>query len=74
MSSYNISSILRSSDSGRLEMMCPRCNRWDDAALGYKNLQMIGKHKHCLNPIVKCMKKDCGHTFSPKWLAVEDNE
>jgi hypothetical protein len=63
-----ISSILRQLASGRLEMMCPRCETWTDAGLGYKNLQMVKEHQSALNPIVKCMS--CGHTFSPKWLSV----
>lgn len=52
-------------------MMCPRCGNWTDAGLGYKTLQIMRAHQDALNPVVKCMKRDCGHTFSPKWLASE---
>lgn len=70
-----ISSILRrvpDGGAGRLEMMCPRCETWTDAGMGFKNLQMVKEHIGALNPIVKCLVKSCGHTFSPRWLMMED--
>lgn len=66
-----ISSIARQVDGTRIELMCPLCENWTDAGLGYRNLQMVGTHADALNPIVKCMVKSCGHVFSPKWLAQE---
>lgn len=52
----------------RVEMLCPRCECWQDV-LAYKNPEMVGKFANALNAIVKCAR--CRHLFSPRWLNEE---
>lgn len=55
-----------------MEMLCPRCESWFEAALGFKPLEMMAKFKSSLNPVLRCLH--CKHTFSPKWLATEEDD
>lgn len=60
--------VVRDGDKERVEMLCPRCESWQDI-LAYKNPEMVSKFASSLNAIVKCGL--CKHLFSPRWLNQE---
>lgn len=62
--------LVRKTASGRVEIMCPRCERWEDV-LGYKTPEVVSKFGRFLNPIQKC--GNCRHIFSLRIFGYKDD-